>query len=53
MLLRVLEPVGNLEVRVGGSIVVSPNPIPEPSTALLLASGLAALALGRRRSSTR
>ncbi len=49
VLLRVLEPVGNLEVRAGGSIVVSPNPIPEPSTALLLASGLAALAVGRRR----
>ncbi len=49
VLLRVLEPVGNLEVQVGGSIVVSPNPIPEPSTVLLLASGLAALAVGRRR----
>jgi MYXO-CTERM domain-containing protein len=53
VLLRVFEPVGNLEVQAGGSIVVSPNPIPGPSTALLLASGLAALAVGRRRSSTR
>ena len=49
VLLRVLEPVGNLEVRASGSIVVSQNPIPEPSTALLLASGLAGLAVGRRR----
>ena len=32
---------------------VGPAPIPEPTTALLLASGLAALAVGRKRSSTR
>ncbi|MDH3212917.1 MAG: PEP-CTERM sorting domain-containing protein [Myxococcales bacterium] len=51
VLLRVPEPVGNLEVRAGGSIVVSPNPIPEPSTALLLATGVVALAVRRRRMS--
>jgi len=49
VLLRVLEPVGNLEVRASGSIVVSLDPIPEPSTALLLATGVVTLAGGRRR----
>ena len=37
----------------GGILVGTAIPIPEPSTALLLASGLAALAVGRRRSSAR
>ena len=41
-----------VDASVGAAMQFGPNdpvPIPEPSTALLFASGLAALAVGRRR----
>jgi hypothetical protein len=40
VLLRVVEPLADLSVTAGGSIVVSALPIPEPSTAPLLGLGL-------------
>ena len=41
-------PIGDFTLLAGGSVVVAAQVIPEPSTVLLLASGLIALAVGRR-----
>ena len=45
VLVRVFDPVGDLSLTAGGSVVLSTLPIPEPGTAGLLAFGLVALAL--------
>jgi len=52
VVVRVFDPVGDLSLTAGGSVVLSTLPIPEPGTAGLLAFGLAALAFrapSRRR----
>jgi hypothetical protein len=48
LVVNLLDPVDVFTLLAGGSIVVSPQPIPEPSTALLLALGLAMGGLRRR-----
>ena len=48
LLVMVLEPIGELNIRVGGSVVVGPQTIPEPDTTLLVGMSLGALGLARR-----
>ena len=48
VVLNILDPIGNLSVQTPGSILVTPRPIPEPSTAPLVGAGLAVLAGGCR-----
>jgi hypothetical protein len=49
VVLNVLDPVGNLLVQTGGSIVVSVLPVPEPVSGLLVAGGLVLLGATRVR----
>jgi hypothetical protein len=48
LLVMVLEPIGELSIRAGGSVVVAPQAIPEPDTSLLVGMGLGALVVARR-----
>ena len=49
VLLTLLDPVGDLVIRAGGSVVLSAMPIPEPSTAVCVALGLAGFGVWRHR----
>lgn len=49
VVVRILGPVGALDLDAAGSIVIAAVPIPEPSTLTLLSLGLLALSRARRR----
>jgi hypothetical protein len=49
VVVQILAPLGETELRAGGSMIITGLPIPEPGTALLVGLGLIVFSLEQRR----